>query len=336
MKQNAIATAFLIFSTLVVFHLRSQPALGQEPEDEILRVSTNLVTVPVIVKNREGGYIPNLRGEDFRIYEDGVEQDIASFETVDKPFSVVLMLDVSDSTQAELNDIKNAAVAFLRQLRPEDRASVVAFDKQVVTLTPATSDRQVLADAIRRLRTGGGTALYDTIETVISSHLKAMPGRKALVILTDGIDTSSKRGTYQNTITLASEQSLLIYPIQWNTRDGFLAKQLSRADNLAVIGGAIYTTPSGESLSKAYERGTRYLQRIARTSGGRFQSAEKLQKLEHSFARIAEELRQQYSLNYYPTNHSVSNKKRRIKVRVSFPDAVVHARVSYAYNPGTQ
>jgi hypothetical protein len=95
----------------------------------------------------------------------------------------------------------------------------------------------------------------------------------------------------------------------------------------------MYTTPSGEPLRKAYERGTRYFELIAQTSGGRFQYAANLQSLERSFARIADELRQQYSLGYYPKNSAAKNGKRRIKVNVSVPDVEVHARENYAYKP---
>jgi Ca-activated chloride channel homolog len=330
MKSLTIRLALL--ATLAIgLQTLSPRALGQEPEDEVLRVSTNLVTVPVTVKTRQGAYVPNLRREDFRIYEDGVEQEISSFESIDKPFTVVLMLDVSDSTRTELDEIKNAATAFLNQLRAEDRAIVVAFDKGLVTLTRATGDRKVLSEAISRINTGGGTALYDAVDKVISSHLKQVPGRKAIVMLTDGIDTASLRGTYESTISLATEQYALIYPIQWNTPDRLLARQLATADN-AAVGAITYTTPSGEPLRKAFDRATRYLRLIAGTSGGRFQNADKLKSLERSFALIAEELRQQYSLNYYPKNRTKSDRKRRIKVSVNVPDAEVHARASYAYD----
>src|SRR5205085_4609937 len=120
----------------------------------------------------------------------------------------------------------------------------------------------------------------------------------------------------------------LIYPIQWDTPSDYLSKQLSRAGNDSAIGGIMYTTPSGEPLSKAYKRGTQYLQLIAQTSGGRFQYADDLKNLNRSFSRIAEELRQQYSLSYYPQNQAPKNRKRRIKVTVNVPGAVVHARDS--------
>jgi Ca-activated chloride channel family protein len=331
MKHSIITLIFLIMTFSLSLQAQTQSSSGQQSETEVLRVSTDLVTVPVLVKSRQGAYIPNLRAEDFHIYEDGVEQQISHFETVDKPFTVVLMLDMSDSTRIELKEIQNAAIAFLQQLRPDDRAMVIAFDKQFIKLTEATNDRQVLSDAIRRLKTGGSTSLYDAIDTIINEHLKHLPGRKAVVLLTDGIDTSSTRATFDSTLRSAMEQYALIYPIQWDTPNDYLSKHLSVTNNDANIGGVMYTTPKGEPLRKAYERGTHYLQLLAQNSGGRFKYADTVQNLQRSFARIAEELRQQYSLSYYPKNQSQRSGKRRIKVTVNQPDAVVHARDSYAY-----
>jgi Ca-activated chloride channel family protein len=326
MKCSTATLIFLTFATSISLHAQTQPPLDQQPADEVLRVTTNLVTVPTIVRTRQGSYISNLRREDFLIYEDGVEQEISSFETVDKPFTVTLMLDVSDSTRIKLVDIQNAAIAFLNQLRPDDRALIVAFDKQFAVMTQATSDRKALADAIWRVKTGGGTALYDAMDTIINAPLKQIAGRRAIVILTDGIDTSSMRATLHSTLRSATEQSALIYPIQYDTPKDASAKQPDDQFNRVI-----HVTPSGESLSKAYERGTRYLQSIAEASGGRFQYSDNAKNLERSFARIAEELRQQYSLSYYPQNQTLKGGKRRIKVIVNVPNAVVHSRDSYAY-----
>jgi Ca-activated chloride channel family protein len=324
----------ILFLTLLFAVSSGTQAQSQEPEYEVLRVSTNLVTVPVSVKARHGGYIPNLRASHFRIYENQVEQNISHFETIDEPFTVVLMLDVSDSTKKELIDIQNAALAFLNQLRSNDRALIVAFDKQVNKLTEPTSDREVLADAVHRVKTGGGTALYDAVDKVINGYLSTISGRKAVVILTDGIDTSSVHSSYNSTIASASEQYAMIYPIQWDT-PSFLTKQPTSAGDSAMASVA-YTTPNGEPLRKAYDRGTQYLESIAVDSGGRLQFAQSLKNLERSFAQIADELRQQYTLSYYPNNQASKPGKRRIKVTVNVPDSRVHAREYYVYDPASR
>lgn len=340
MRKAAIFIFSFLCSTIILIssgysqeQKPSNTVKQEESEDEVLRVDTTLVSVPVRVKNRNGGYIPNLQAEDFRIFEDGVEQDVKHFETTDKPFTVALVLDISDSTKIELRDIQNAAIAFLNQLKPADRALVVVFDKQVVKLTEATGDRKVLSEAIRRVRTGGGTALYDTVETLVNSYLKQIGGRKAVVILTDGIDTSSVRATFDSTSRLAAEQYALIYPIQFNT-DSMLDKKVAATDS--NLGPTIYTTPSGESIRSAFERGNRYLRLLSQTSGGRFYYADSLKNLERSFTQIADELRQQYSIGYYPKNQALKKEKRRIKVSVNIPEGEVKTRESYIYKPESQ
>ena len=301
--------------------------LDQKKEDDVIRVETNLVTVPVTVKTRDGAFVSDLSLKDFHIYEDGVEQEISRFDTVDQPFTVTLMLDVSDSTRSELSEIQNAALAFLDELHSDDRAVIVGFDKQIVSISEPSSDRGRLLQIVRAVKTGGGTAIYDAVETVVRAKQLRIAGRKAIVILTDGIDTSSVNSTLESSLALASAQYALIYPIQYNSVREITAKRLSDSD----FPPTVYTTPSGESLTKAYDRGTRYLQSLARTSGGRFHYADNVKNLRRAFALIAQELRQQYSLSYYPKNKATSTGKRRIKVEVSVPQAVIHARESYSY-----
>jgi Ca-activated chloride channel family protein len=331
--ENPVKRAAAALALMTLFSLSLRAQSTAPPDDaageEVVRVSTSLVTVPVSVRTRKGAYVTNLRREDFRIYEDGVAQEVAHFEAVDKPFTVALLLDVSDSARGELEAIQDAAVAFLEQLRPHDRALVISFDRRVVRLTGATGDRRTLADAIRRVRPGGGTALYDALEGALREHLKAAPGRKAVVLLTDGIDTSSARATYESALRAAEEEYALVYPIQWNTPERLYSEQRLRGDPAAVT----YTTPGGEPLRKAYERGTRFLRLAAEASGGRFQHADGLKNLERSFARIAEELRRQYGLGYYPRNPAAKGRRRRIKVEVGVADADVRARDSYTHTP---
>ncbi|HYW69551.1 MAG TPA: VWA domain-containing protein [Pyrinomonadaceae bacterium] len=324
-RQSNLSVAQTVFTADAQ---RPKPTPTPVVDDDVIRVSTNLVTIPVMVKTRQGAYIPNLDRQNFRVLEDGVEQDISDFETVNQPFTVALMLDVSDSTRAELQQIQDAALAFLDELRPDDRALIVAFDKNFTRLTEVTGDRKVLRDGIRRTNPGGGTALYDALATTINVDLKRVAGRKAIVLLTDGIDTSSVNATFESTARSANEQYALIYPVQWDTSRGAATQQLSEASGSNAV---MHTTPSGEPLRKAFERGTRFLQLIAQTSGGRFHYAENVPNLRKAFARIAEELREQYSLSYYPKNQDAKRTKRRIKITVNVDDAVVHARENYLF-----
>ena len=151
-------------------------------EGDVLRVDTSLVTVPVSVMDRYGKYIPNLRRQDFRLFDQGIEQKISYFATVDTPFTVVFVLDTSSSTHFKLEDMHNAAISFVNQLQPQDSVMVVSFDDNIRVLTEPTSDREALMKAIRRAKTGGSTRLYDAVEMVIRKMLRAISGRKAIVL----------------------------------------------------------------------------------------------------------------------------------------------------------
>ncbi|HEX6623700.1 MAG TPA: VWA domain-containing protein, partial [Pyrinomonadaceae bacterium] len=138
-------------------------AQGETVEGDVVRVETTLVTVPVSVRDRDGRYAPDLRREDFHIFEEGIEQRIAYFATVDQPFTVALVLDTSGSTDLRLDDMQEAAIAFVARLKPQDRVLVIAFDDRFDVLAEPTSDRAALTKAIRRARSGGGTRLYDAV-----------------------------------------------------------------------------------------------------------------------------------------------------------------------------
>src|ERR1041385_4318707 len=214
---------------------QTQQQTGPEEVDagDIIKVNTTLVTIPVSVMDRDGRYVPNLRKEDFRLWEDGVEQDVAFFSSVDKPFSVVLMLDTSPSTQFRLEDIQDAAISFVDQLRSDDKVMAVSFNDNIKVLCGLTADREKIHRAIQRSRTGDGTRLYDAVDMVINEQLSRIQGRKAIVLFTDGVDTTSKRASYESNITDAQELDALIYPVQYDT---------SRALNLGnfPVGKPIY------------------------------------------------------------------------------------------------
>ena len=294
--------------------------VAAQDDDDVVRVNTNLVTVPMSVLDRQGRFVPNLSREQFHLFENGVEQEIAYFESAEKPFTVALLLDTSDSTKFQLTDIQNAAIAFTEQLRPDDHVLVAVFDKRVTILAEVTNDRASLRSSIMRAETGRGTSLYNAVEMIVRQRLNRIRGRKAMVIFTDGVDTTSGGATYEGTLHTAQELDALVYAIQYDT-----FKDLSGPS----------VTSKGESQTKAYARANLYMNLLADRTGGRFYSAGSLKVLNKNFALIAQELRQQYSIGYYP-KHDTSAGARRIKVRVDTPGVVVRARRSYVFKPITQ
>ena len=186
-------------------------------EEDIVRVSTSLITVPAQVMDRNGRFIGSLRKEDFLIYENGIEQQLSYFGSVEQPFTVALLLDVSGSTQTRLQAIRAAANAFISRLRPNDRLILVSFDGKINVLTEAVTVSQLRKLKLKLDAVNDGTLLYDTVDVVLNQRLAAIPGRKAVVLLTDGVDQGSTRASRKKNLHDADESEVMIYTVQYNT-----------------------------------------------------------------------------------------------------------------------
>ena len=315
-----------------------------------IKMDTALVTVPASVIDRDGKFVPSLKKRDFRIYEDGVEQDIESLTSVEAPFHVALVLDTSNSTLFKSDDIHNAALAFIKQLRPDDQVMVVSFDSKVRFHCDFTNDYDTLRQAIDETHIGGSTKLYEAVDKVVD-RLAQVEGRKAIVLFTDGVDTASRRANYQNTIDKVEESGVLVYPIKYDTENDQQGSPAPSSgpwpwptphppnrrrwpfNHLAALMFPQWPGrgPSGGvgSSSGEYRKAARYLQELADRSGGRLYEADTIYNLSQAFSNIAEELRHQYSLSYYPTNVKRDGGYRRVKVRVEKSGMIVRARDGY-------
>jgi Ca-activated chloride channel family protein len=284
---------------------KSLPALPDDKspreigEDEVLRVDTNLVSVPFSVLDASGKYVTDLKQSDVRVFENSVEQRVASFYEISQPTFVVLLLDVSTSVMRHFREIKEAAVAFTDQLRETDYVYPVAFSGKVFPLLPrATSDRAALREAIRNMRVvdDGKTSIYDAVQRVSDEILKKFRGRKALILFTDGEDVSSRRAKKNDNLRDAQELDALIYTVQY-------PRELP-------IGNRQYLS----LMTPAYKD---YLRRLAENSGGRYFKGDKPEKVKAAFASIAEELRRQYVVAYYAMSPLRAGQSRRVRVTVT-------------------
>lgn len=321
-------------------------------------VDTRLVTIPVRVMDRRGRFLPGLTREDFKVFEDNIEQEVALFSNDSQPFTVALVLDMSYSAKFKAAEIQNAAIEFIDQLRPDDRVTVIAFDEEVHVLCDPTSDRRTIYGAIRKARISTGTSLYEAVDLTINHRLRDIEGRKAMVLFTDGVDTSSRRSSDFDNLRDAMEIDTIIYPIRYDTyadvqriKNNPLPKEIPQKSG---TGGAPRGStppiipaknPSGlpfpipavgigvpgdkGTTPEEYARGEEYLNQLAIRTGGRTFVADTLTNLSGAFAKIASELREFYSLGYYPSDEGRPGKVRRIKVKVARPDTAVKARDSY-------
>lgn len=291
------------------------PAMNAKPgdDDEVVKVSTDLVTIPVSVFDRNGLYIPGLTKENFKIYEDGREQQIAYFGAQDKPFTVALLLDCSPSTKYKIEEIRGAARSFIRMLAPNDSVMVMYFQQQLHVATKPTRDREQIERAIEKARYDNGTSVYDAVDVTLRKYFSKLDGRKAVVLFTDGVDTTSEKASFDTTLNYAEESDALVFPIYYNTfaenQDDPLAIGTSRED---------------------YERGAKWLDELADVTGGRVFRPEGVPGgLDRAFEGIAEELRRQYNIGYVPDTEGKPGQRKAIRVRVDRPNLIIRARDSY-------
>jgi len=228
------------FPLLVIVLLLPVASSAQEGE-EVVKVETNLVSMPVVVTTRGGEYVADMRKEEFGVSEDGAEQHVAFFATVTQPFHVVLLLDTSGSTEEKIGLIRRSAIAFVAELQRADRVRVISFDDEVRVLNAEfTGDQAETRRAIDSIRPGKGTRLYDAMQLTFNL-LKPVKGRKAVVIFTDGVDYRSHEYSYANNIRALEESDVIVYPIRYETRAE--TERLARAqaegglDLGAILGG---------------------------------------------------------------------------------------------------
>lgn len=295
-------------------------------DGDTLRIETNLITIPVSVFDRDGLYIPGLKQSDFKIFSEGVEQQIEYFGTSDKPFTIALVIDVSPSTAYKIEEIRRAAMAFVDLLAPQDSVIVMEFDHSVNVLAGVTKDREKIAKAIKKADFGDGTSLYNAVDEALRKQMSKIQGRKAVVMFTDGVDTTSRKNSYDSTLKYAEESDTPVFPILYNTfkdnqmKLGTPDPDADEADKVVDPG----TRPED------YELGRRYLEELSEVTGGRvFRPEATPGGLTRAFEGIAEELRRQYNIGFVPTEEGKPGERKNIRVRVNRPNLVIRSRDSY-------
>ncbi len=307
--------------------------------DDVIRVETELIIVPTQVSNRRGKPVRDIKQHEFKVFENGIEQETAYFSAEEQPFTVALVLDMSYSSVFKLSEIQTAALAFVGQLRGGDKVTVVSFDEKVRVLCEATNDRKILRLAIEGARIASGTSLYSALDTALSQSLSRVSGRKAIVLLSDGVDTESLKLTAADILRQSAATDVLIYPIQYDTYDDV---QKSRKENAQVFyddNDRPYTVMSPKVKGEReadYRKADEFLDAAANRTGGRVYRVSSAEDLERAFARIAAELRQIYVLGYYPNSERKSGASYAVKVRVYRPNLIIRARSNYIISQKTE
>ena len=275
------------------------PVVQPQSPQQTISVDVDLVNVLFTVADRRGKLITTQQKEHFRVFEDNRLQTITNFSSeTDLPLTVALLIDTSGSIRDKLRFEQEAAIQFFSStLRPgKDRGLLITFDSGVDLLQDYTDDADLLARATEKMRAGGGTAMYDAVFLAVTEKLANQPGRKVVILISDGDDNSS-RLSLTETLEAAQKSDTAIYCISTNATGG-----------------------------PANERGDRVMRRMADETGGRIFSPFKLSDLSVSFRGIGEELRSQYSLAYLPTNDRRDGRFRTIRIETTDKQLRVRAR----------
>jgi Ca-activated chloride channel family protein len=299
------ASAFLFFFSLLIELNRGGLAqTNSSNKDYKLTVEVNLVTVTVTVTKADGSWVPDLTEQDFQIFEDDQNQKISFFSRQsDQPLQLFLLFDSSFSIAPELKTQQDAAIEFIKTtLRPVDRVSVLRISEEVDEVVHNANQMERIIEAIRSVKPGGGTSLYDAIY-LASDILKESKGRRVILVISDGTDTTS-RTHFQDCLKKALNSESVIY---------------------SLIVQPIKSEP-GRNLG-----GEHALIYFSERTGGRYFLISYSYHLRESFETISKELRTQYVLGYYPQS-SFKRDYHKIEVRVSNPTYVVRARDGYFHS----
>ncbi|MEE2821377.1 MAG: VWA domain-containing protein [Acidobacteriota bacterium] len=293
----------LLLLLLTLFSVSDLLPQGTDQEEDVpFRVAVDAVNVLATIHDKDTrAFITDLTKEDFEVYEDGALQSVTNFaQQVNLPLTIGLCLDTSSSVRLKLPFEKETAIDFLYAvMRPFDRVALVEFDTGVTLLHDFTSNPNELIQEIEQLKAGGGTSLYDAIYLVSEQKMLNQPGRKTLVILSDGADLTSKH-TFEETLRMAYQAEITIY--------------------------AISTTRIGADVD---HEGDNALKQLTERTGGRVFFPYSTSQLTEAFQEVNQELRSQYNLTYVPTNKRKDGKFREIKVKVSRDSVNIRHRQGY-------
>lgn len=303
-------------------------------EDEVIKVESSIVRLNVGVVDQKGRPITSLSQGNFTVYEDGVKQNIISFEPTVTAFSVVMILDMSGSTLGFRETIRQSAFRFVDALAPEDRVAVIEFYDKVNLRNDFTIDRKKIANSIASANGRGKTQLYKALDVALEKLAKEGKRRKAIIVLTDGVDTSV-RDDDRNYLEKykGAEIAAAIKP----ETSEILNRILNKSDAQGVT---IYplALPTGDPFKLAdptpmqiamFSAARNRLEILANRTGGTLNTINRLEEMGRLYAAVAADVRALYTVEYQPMNSKRDGKWREIKIEVNNPELISKTRPGY-------
>jgi len=313
------------------------PKLVTKPEPEVnpgevISVQTTEVMLPVTVRDAAGRLISDLTRKDFRVYEDNWPQPLSDLALRQVPVDVVLMVDSSSSAVANLDDFRRAAEGFASRLSADDRISLIKFDDRVELLQDWTKSRFQLKRALNRIEPGVFTRFNDALMLAARDQFSGSRSRKAIIVLTDGIDSGRGMTSLENALRALLEMQVSVYVVS-NTE---MERAAKRAELDSLLNGTDAIVKFNQLRIEDLREGLRVLDlaetnldQIARATGARLYKPPTFHALDATYAEVAEELRHQFALYYVPLNKARDGSFRRVRVETVNPSYNSHTRVGY-------
>lgn len=308
---------------------------------DVTRVPQGPLTIPVSLFDDSAKFVSGLESSNFRVFVDGKEAEISSVTTRKEPLNLILLVDTSPSTLYTSKAMRQVATSLVEALNDDDKVSIMRFEGKQTILAELTADRNLVRRAIREIEIGGdGTSLYDSVRLVFEKIIPQFTGRTVLIVLTDGVDSTSKNATYASSLEWAEKGDTTIFPVFFDT-----SAQNSRDPGKATyrwVDGGISGAIASEILEKEqarnkqvaamYERGKLYLNDLLFLSGGRAIPARSFQDSPNETAEaIIAEIRRQYFITFSPPPGGIPGQRQQLLVRVDRPNLAVLARGSHMF-----
>lgn len=310
----------LLFSSPSWAQKESKPQNLASNQEDAIKVETTLINVPIVATDKAGHYIADLTQEDFLVYENGAQQQIELFAAETLPINVVLLIDMSSSTRRSSQALKKAAQAFVDNVRPNDKVKVISFTYNINELNSFTDNKQTLTHAIENLTPGGSTRLYDAVEYCARVIFNKIEGRKALIVLTDGVDSSSYLSPLL-AIRETVENNTLVYVVKYpiDSHPSYPGRLSPPASSSALV------TPKGNYQAGSFD----FLKELVDQTGGAIIPSPSFDSLVEKMKNVAEQLRHVYAIGYYPTNAIQNGGYRKIEIKLSNHKASLRYKKGY-------
>jgi len=354
----------LVFLSVIISFATSVSAQQTQDQDEPIKLKADLVTLTASVTGRNGRPVKSLKQEDFVVYEDGIRQKITHFAPTEEPFTIMLMLDISGSTRNDIDLIKRAAKGFLGELSNRDRVGVIVFSKDIELIADFDASRDKVASAIdqvdstegditQRYTAATGTSFYDALYIAVEeSPFHKIEGRKAIVCMSDGVDSTSLK-RYKQVAPLVEKSEASVYFLVPGTQDAMLAGLIKPRSDPGYINFSqsqierfydeyypdskdrnlpihkISPLIRREMLDGLYDIADRDMKQLAERTGGKAYPVSALTDLAAVYKQVADSLRSQYSIGYYPQKDVRDGRWRTIRVETRTRGYIVRARSGY-------